>query len=94
MATDLFTLAERYEVQPLKEICIQHMAENISVDNAIDVLTSAVRYSVAQAKSSALDFIRQNLLDVALTDAWATFIQDYPQYAQKLRSAILNNDHN
>jgi BTB/POZ domain len=67
MVSDLLALAERYDVQPLKEICVQHMAENISVDNAIDVLTTAVRYSVVQAKSSAMDFIRQNLLDVALT---------------------------
>ena len=73
IVSDLLALAERYEVQPLKEICIKHMAENISVDNAIEVLTSAVRFSVAQAKSSALDFIRRNLLDVALTTILGLF---------------------
>ena len=54
---DLFAAADKYDVQPLREICIRHMATNISVDNAVDILALAERHSIEPIKSFALRFI-------------------------------------
>jgi BTB/POZ domain len=51
---DLFAAADKYDVAPLREICIRHMATNISVDNAIDVLTLAERHTIEPTKSVAM----------------------------------------
>ena len=54
---DLFAAADKYDVQPLREICIRHMATNISVDNAVDILALAERHSIEPIKSFALELI-------------------------------------
>ena len=54
---DLFAAADKYDVQPLREICIRHMSTNISVDNAVDILALAERHSIEPIKSFALELI-------------------------------------
>ena len=81
---DIFPVADKYDVQPLREICIQHMAENMSVDNAVDVLALAECHSVEQIKSLALQFIRKRFTDVSTTDAWTALIRNYPNLVNEL----------
>ena len=75
MVSDLLAAADKYDVQPLREICIQHMASNISVDNAADILVLAERHSIDSTKSLALQFINKNVLNVSTTDAWTDLIK-------------------
>jgi speckle-type POZ protein len=74
MYLELFTAADKYDVRPLREICIQHMATNISVDNAVEVLALAERHSIGTVKSSALKFIKTNFVDVVKTDSWSSLL--------------------
>jgi BTB/POZ domain len=64
MCFDLFAAADKYDVQPLRDICIRHMAENITVDNAVDFLALAERHTIEPTKSLALKFIQVNFADV------------------------------
>ena len=73
MCLDLFAAADMYDVQSLRIICIQHMAKNISVDNAVDMLALADRHSVESVKSLALQFIKLNFADFVKTKFWASF---------------------
>ena len=85
MCLDLFTAADKYDVQPLREICIQHMAKNISVDNAVDMLALADRHSVESVKSLALQFIKFNFADFVKTKFWASFLENYPHDVKRMR---------
>ena len=82
--TDIFPVADKYDVQPLREICIQHMAKNISVDNAVDVLLLAERHSVESIKSKTLQFINKNVVKILMTDDWTYLIKFYPYLVREL----------
>ena len=85
MFTVLLADADKYDVQPLREICIQHMPKNISVDNAVDVLALADRHSVESVKSLALQFIKFNFADFVKTKFWASFLENYPHDVKRMR---------
>jgi BTB/POZ domain len=59
MHLDLFAAADKYDVQPLREICIRHMSTNISHRNAGDVLALAELHCIEPLKSLALEFIER-----------------------------------
>ena len=84
MYLDLLAVADKYDVQPLREICIQHMAKNISLDNAVEVLALAERHSIESIKSKTLQFINKNVLNVSTTDAWTDLIKCYPHLVREL----------
>jgi len=90
MCLDLFAPADKYDVQPLREICIRHMATNISVDNAVNVLILAERHCMDSTKSSALLFISKHVCDVMTKDAWIPFIENYPHLVTELILALAN----
>ena len=81
--TDIFPVADKYDVQPLREICIQHMAEKISVDNAVDILSLAGRYDVENIKLQAQKFITNNMAGVMKTDSWASLLGIYSKIAKE-----------
>ena len=83
MCLDLFTAADKYDVQPLREICIQHMSEKISVDNAVDILSLAGRYDVENIKLQAQKFITNNMAGVMKTDSWASLLGIYSKIAKE-----------
>ena len=70
MISDLLAAADKYDVQPLREICMRHMAKNISVENAVDVLALAGRYDVEPIKIQAKQFITNNIANVVETKSW------------------------
>ena len=65
IVSDLLAAADKYDVQPLKEVCVHHMAKNISVDNAVDI------FSVAS------DYLKKNFNDVTRTDSWTSLFAKY-----------------
>ena len=82
---DLFAAADKYDVQPLREICIHHMATNISVDNAVDVLALAERHSVEPIKSLALQFIKTNFANVVESDSWTSLLLNHRGDTKRMR---------
>jgi BTB/POZ domain len=62
MISELFVAADKYDVQPLREICIHHMAKNISMDNAVNMLILADRYGLEPIKIQAQKFITNNIM--------------------------------
>ena len=85
MYSDLFAAADKYDVQPLREICIQHMAKNISVDNTLDVLALAERHSIEETKSLALQFIKRNFADVVKTGSWSSLLVNHRGDEKRMR---------
>ena len=84
MYFDLLAAADKYDVQPLREICIQHMTKNISVDNVVDMLALADRYDVEPIKIYAQNFITNNMASVMKTDSWASLLGLYSKVAKQI----------
>jgi len=77
MVSDLLAAADKYDVQPLREICIKQMAKNISADNAVDMLALAHRHSIDSIISVASEYLRKNFVDVTRTDSWTSLFDNY-----------------
>jgi hypothetical protein len=90
MYLELFAAADKYDVQPLRDICIRHMATNISVDNGVEVLALAERHSIEPTKSLALQFLKTNFPDVVGTDSfppisWSSLLVNHRGAAKRMR---------
>ena len=84
MCLDLLVAADKYDVQPLKEICVQHMTKNISVENAVDVLALAGLYDVEPIKLQAQKFITNNMAGVMKTKSWNTLLGMYSKVTKQV----------
>ena len=77
---DLLAVADKYDVEPLMEVCVQHMTKNTSVENVVDVMTLAHRHSFDSIKSLGTEFFRKNFNDVIGTDSWSSLLHNhYPE---------------
>ena len=84
MVLELFAAADKYDVQPLREICIHHMVKNISVNNAVNMLVLADRYNVEPIKLQAQKFITNNIISLLKTDSWSSLIGIHSKVAKQV----------
>ena len=84
MVSELFAAADKYDVQPLREICIHHMVKNISVNNAVNMLVLADRYNVEPIKLQAQKFITNNIISLLKTDSWSSLIGIHSKVAKQV----------
>jgi len=74
-AADLLQIAEKYDLQGLKEECEYTIAENLTVDNAAEVLVMAHLYNATLLKPKVIDFINRNKEDVKKTASFQKVCQ-------------------
>lgn len=70
MAEELIGIADKYKLERLKKLCEVHIAENISVENALTVLKLADLYRADTLRSMSIAFIKNNLTGVLKTPEW------------------------
>ncbi|XP_049962764.1 leucine-zipper-like transcriptional regulator 1 [Schistocerca serialis cubense] len=79
ITVDLLALADDYGLRVLKEYCEKHLADEITVDNAVSVAIVAMKHSFTSLKDASLDFIGDNIFEVMDTAGWATAIHSEPE---------------
>merc|ERR1719369_2319195 len=57
---DLLILADRYNIQPLKASCVEYLSQNLSLENAVDVLVSAHLTNQETLFNMAKNFVWDN----------------------------------
>jgi len=67
---DLLFLAEMYNIQPLSAVCVKYLEENLSVENALDVLVAANLINKEDLLDAATQFVLENRGNLAKTDVW------------------------
>jgi len=72
MSFELYAAADKYDVQSLREICIEHIGKIIVVDNAVDILALADHYGDENLKLQTQKFIENNIAELVKRDAWAS----------------------
>ncbi|XP_050545491.1 protein roadkill isoform X3 [Daktulosphaira vitifoliae] len=78
MADDLLAAADKYALERLKVMCEEALCNNLSVDNAADILILADLHSADQLKVQTIEFINTHATDVMETTGWKTMIQSHP----------------
>ena len=70
MAHDLFTIADKYQLQQLKKMCEGALLEELDVGNAADTLALAAMHNLVQLKKSCIRFITGHISEVMKTEGW------------------------
>lgn len=75
LAGELIVAADKYRIEGLKTICERVLADNITVENVVQILVVADRHSVGHLKSRAINFIKAHIRDVIGTDGFKSLVQ-------------------
>lgn len=81
---ELFLVADSYKVNGLRKLCLNHILEDISVDNFCDVLTLSLRHGEDRFKEACANFFAKNSLDIILTPKWKAFLAANPEAGNEL----------
>ena len=71
--TGLLHDAEKYNIPELLEVCTDYLKQNLSLENALDVLVSAHLTNQKALFDAASDFTCKNRDKVVKTTAWEEF---------------------
>lgn len=87
---DLYYIADKYQVDDLKNDCVQYMKMSLSVDNFCDVIALSVRHSEPDLRNSATQFFCINIKRIIKTAEWQQFITQNPIQANELFIKAIN----
>ena len=65
-ALQLYTLADKYEVTGLKECCLDHVLDGITVENCCDVFRLALRHNHYHLLEACCVFFEENLREIII----------------------------
>merc|ERR1711974_123571 len=88
---DLLIAADRYNVKKLVAICVNHFKYNLSVNNAMEVLTASYLVDGNYAKDlfeAASKFARNLKGDLVKTEKYEELKKSYPDIILKVMDVI------
>lgn len=80
----LYTVADKYKVEDLKQVCLNFMMSNLSVENFYEVVVLALKYNELDLLNSSTVFFVKNAIKICKTPDWLCFLKDYPIESNKL----------
>ena len=88
---DLFSVAEKYELCRLKEMCADVMCKHLSSSNAVNTLLLADKYSSLALREACIEFIVGHASQVMATQEWKDLkvCPDYFKMAAEIYDTIL-----
>ena len=79
IAAGLFELADKYEVDSLKEESAIFLAEQLNVENAVETLIAAHLHSSERLLQKTLSFMSKNGLALCSRPDWLQLMENYPK---------------
>ena len=75
VANDLFIAADKYDIQDLKDECANYIANNINLENAIEIFELAAKYNAEKLKTQAMNFMKSSIDKMVKVDGFKEKIQ-------------------
>ena len=82
---DLLRLAEKYNIKSLMDFCSEYLEENLSLENALDVLVTSHVTKKTGVFDNAAKFVCENRGHLIKTDSWKELLETN----QKLANDVL-----
>ncbi|XP_044006010.1 speckle-type POZ protein B-like [Aphidius gifuensis] len=79
MPMELLEVAEKYQVDRLKNICERIICGTINADNVTSVLIFSDKFNVGQLNKKCLEFIKTNLRAVLSKDSFQAYKKTHPE---------------
>ncbi|CAK5064737.1 unnamed protein product [Meloidogyne enterolobii] len=91
---ELFAIAEKYQVLPLKEICEQFMASGIDAKNFGKRYLYAGVHGLPMVEKACVDFISANRKKFLASNEWKEFEAEYKEMADHLLISVAYDGNN
>ncbi|XP_057367357.1 uncharacterized protein LOC130688395 isoform X2 [Daphnia carinata] len=78
-AQSLFVVADKYDIQDLKEECITFLLTCVKMNNVVGLLVWSHLYSVEALKEVVLTFIDHNGKEICFLKDWEELAKNYPE---------------
>lgn len=85
---ELYKLADKYMVNGLKWLCVNHMKNNLSKSNVIDFFELGQKHSDYLLIDAAQNFFLPRCIELVASTKWMKFLKRNPTDANKLIMAI------
>ncbi|KZS20498.1 Uncharacterized protein APZ42_012892 [Daphnia magna] len=79
MAQSLFVVADKYDIQDLKEECVIFLLTCLRMDNVVGLLVWSYLYSVEELKEVTLTFMARHGKEICLLKDWEELAKNYPE---------------
>ena len=89
MDPNLLLLAEKYNVRGLMNYCVDYFEENLSLENALDVLVSSHLTNQKRLFDVATKFAIENKGLLVKTESWKELLETNPKLASKIAMTML-----
>ena len=90
ITADLLRLAEKYNIKNLMDYCIQHLEENLSLENALDVLVASHLTNQKYLFDATSNFVYANKENLVKTESWKEIMEANPKLANDVVMTMLN----
>lgn len=89
MTENLLDLAERYDIQELKTICLYHLQVNLNENNALHTIILAERYNSKNLVNLTMDFIINNIENVVSSPSYSSLPNQYHTVVWKILKNLI-----
>lgn len=83
-AFGLYELSDKYQVEDLKEECIDCLKNILSVDTFCEVISLALKYDEKELLRLATELFCREMKQIIVTVKWQTFMCENPSYVNEL----------
>ena len=84
---ELLQTANKFLMEDLVDICIEHLKSNLNLENALDVLIVAYQIDQTSLRDAACQFISKNKGNLK-TEKWTNMMRDHSQLIAKCLSHV------
>ena len=77
-AQAMFVAADKYDINELKEECVDFILTCIRMENVINLMVWANFYSIKELKDAALAFVADNGQEICMQSDWEELTKSYP----------------
>ena len=91
MAEELLFVADKYQIEGLKQMCEKHLLKNLKIDNAVRLLILSDMHQTSSLREQAIYFINRNAAEVRMTSSWKDLIKSHLHLLEELYNEIVDS---
>lgn len=83
-ALRFYEAADKYAVDSLKKQCASFLTENLSLENACEILIMSDRHTDLDLKKDVFQYIMREKIPKRIGEKWTDFCKEYPSLANEV----------
>lgn len=86
---ELYKMGDKYCVEDLKELCVERMKTNISVENVFEIFMLSQQIDDSELSAITIQFFFENSNEIFERESYVEFMKDYPDESYVLIKALV-----